>query len=95
MLDIDWVSHFRSTQQGTYPYVTSSNPTIGGALTGLGIPLRCQFCSHDRFIEGVVGVVKAYTTRVGEGPFPSETPFGTPIGDHLGKGISSSHISRS
>jgi len=49
---------------GTYPYVTSSTPTIGGALTGLGI--------GPRWIERVIGVSKAYTTRVGKGPFPTE-----------------------
>lgn len=49
---------------GTYPYVTSSNTGIGGVLTGLGIP--------PRTIDEVYGVVKAYTTRVGEGPFPTE-----------------------
>ncbi|ODV84585.1 hypothetical protein CANARDRAFT_176814 [[Candida] arabinofermentans NRRL YB-2248] len=49
---------------GTYPYVTSSNTGIGGVLTGLGIPPRA--------IRNVYGVVKAYTTRVGEGPFPTE-----------------------
>ncbi|KAM9917482.1 hypothetical protein OXX59_009311 [Metschnikowia pulcherrima] len=49
---------------GTYPYVTSSATGIGGVLTGLGIP--------PRTIRNVYGVVKAYTTRVGEGPFPSE-----------------------
>ncbi len=55
MLDID---------HGTYPYVTSSSPTAGGASTGTGIgPTR---------IDRVMGVVKAYTTRVGDGPFPSE-----------------------
>ena len=55
MLDID---------HGTYPFVTSSNPTAGGACTGTGVgPTR---------INRVVGVVKAYTTRVGEGPFPTE-----------------------
>lgn len=55
MLDID---------HGTYPYVTSSNCTAGGACTGTGIgPTR---------IDRVVGVMKAYTTRVGEGPFPTE-----------------------
>lgn len=64
MLDIDF---------GTYPYVTSSNCSIGGVLTGLGIP--------PQTIGEVIGVVKAYTTRVGDGPFPSEqlnvsyTPF--------------------
>ena len=55
MLDID---------HGTYPFVTSSNPTAGGACTGTGVgPTR---------INRVIGVVKAYTTRVGEGPFPTE-----------------------
>lgn len=49
---------------GTYPYVTSSSTGIGGVLTGLGIPPRA--------IRNVYGVVKAYTTRVGEGPFPTE-----------------------
>jgi adenylosuccinate synthase len=64
MLDID---------HGTYPFVTSSNATIGGACTGLGIPPRA--------INGVLGVAKAYLTRVGEGPFPTEL-FGD-IGDRL------------
>jgi adenylosuccinate synthase len=51
---------------GTYPYVTSSNATSGGVATGLGVaPSR---------IQGVVGVTKAYTTRVGSGPFPTEMP---------------------
>ncbi len=49
---------------GTYPYVTSSNPVTGGVLTGLGI--------GPKAIGQVLGVVKAYTTRVGEGPFPTE-----------------------
>lgn len=49
---------------GTYPYVTSSQPVSGGATTGAGI--------GPTFIDKVVGVVKAYTTRVGEGPFPTE-----------------------
>ncbi|MEW6680131.1 MAG: adenylosuccinate synthase [bacterium] len=55
LLDIDF---------GTYPYVTSTNPTIGGIGTGTGIP--------PRYIENVIGVMKAYSTRVGEGPFPTE-----------------------
>ena len=55
MLDIDF---------GTYPFVTSSNPTAGGACVGSGIPPRA--------IDRVVGCIKAYTTRVGEGPFPTE-----------------------
>ena len=49
---------------GTYPYVTSSSATVGGALTGLGI--------GPHAISRVVGVTKAYTTRVGHGPFPTE-----------------------
>lgn len=55
LLDVD---------HGTYPYVTSSNSTAGGAMTGLGVGPKC--------IDEVLGVAKAYTTRVGEGPFPSE-----------------------
>ncbi|KAK4874211.1 hypothetical protein RN001_013571 [Aquatica leii] len=55
LLDIDF---------GTYPYVTSSNCSVGGVSTGLGIP--------PRRIDRVIGVVKAYTTRVGDGPFPTE-----------------------
>jgi adenylosuccinate synthase len=55
LLDID---------HGTYPYVTSSNASIGGVCTGLGVPPKA--------IGRVLGVVKAYTTRVGEGPFPTE-----------------------
>src|SRR3954447_4864458 len=49
---------------GTHPLVTSSNPAAGGACTGSGIP--------PRRIDRVIGIVKAYTTRVGEGPFPTE-----------------------
>ena len=49
---------------GTYPYVTSSNSTIGGICTGLGV--------SSRVIHRVLGVVKSYTTRVGEGPLPTE-----------------------
>ncbi|MEX2117859.1 MAG: adenylosuccinate synthase [Bacteroidota bacterium] len=55
LLDVD---------HGTYPYVTSSNPTSGGACTGLGIP--------PTSIQSILGVVKAYSTRVGNGPFPTE-----------------------
>ena len=54
-LDVDY---------GTYPYVTSSNTTSGGACTGTGVP--------PTSIDAVVGVLKAYTTRVGSGPFPTE-----------------------
>ncbi|HET9567056.1 MAG TPA: adenylosuccinate synthase [Vicinamibacterales bacterium] len=55
LLDID---------HGTYPFVTSSNASVGGVCTGLGVPPRA--------IGGVLGVAKAYTTRVGEGPLPTE-----------------------
>jgi len=62
LLDVDF---------GTYPYVTSSNPTSGGACTGTGIgPTK---------IDRVMGVIKAYTTRVGMGPFPTEIPDGSEI----------------
>ena len=54
MLDVDF---------GTYPFVTSSNPTAGGACTGSGV--------GPRAIDRVIGVLKLYTTRVGEGPFPT------------------------
>jgi adenylosuccinate synthase len=49
---------------GTYPYVTSSNGSAGGVCTGLGVPPKA--------VDGVLGVAKAYTTRVGEGPLPTE-----------------------
>jgi adenylosuccinate synthase len=49
---------------GTYPFVTSSSAAAGGACTGAGVPPTC--------IEGVIGVSKAYITRVGSGPFPTE-----------------------
>lgn len=58
---------------GTYPYVTSSNTVAGGVCTGLGVPPRA--------IDAVLGVVKAYTTRVGAGPFPTE------LTDDVGKEI--------
>jgi len=69
LLDLDF---------GTYPYVTSSSTSIGGVMTGLGIPPRA--------LETVVGIAKAYTTRVGSGPFPSEC-IGeeTPIGEDIRK----------
>lgn len=66
MLDIDF---------GTYPYVTSSNPSVGSVLTGLGVsPTK---------LRGIYGTVKAYTTRVGEGPFPTELDTDVGIGKHL------------
>jgi adenylosuccinate synthase len=55
---------FLDLDHGTYPYVTSSNPTAGGASSGTGI--------GPRRIDRVVGIAKAYTTRVGSGPFPTE-----------------------
>lgn len=55
LLDVD---------HGTYPFVTSSNPTAGGASVGAGIP--------PHHISGVLGIVRTYATRVGEGPFPTE-----------------------
>ncbi|MBI4810826.1 MAG: adenylosuccinate synthase [Ignavibacteriales bacterium] len=66
LLDID---------HGTYPFVTSSNPTSGGACTGLGLPPTA--------VTSILGVVKAYTTRVGNGPFPTELKEET--GDRLRK----------
>lgn len=66
LLDVD---------HGTYPYVTSSNPTSGGACTGLGIP--------PTVISNVIGVVKAYCTRVGNGPFPTE--LNDSVGERLRK----------
>jgi adenylosuccinate synthase len=64
LLDVD---------HGTYPFVTSSNPTSGGACTGLGIP--------PTSINSIIGIVKAYSTRVGNGPFPTELK--DEIGDRL------------
>jgi adenylosuccinate synthase len=64
MLDVD---------HGTYPFVTSSSTTAGGAAIGVGI--------GPTVIDGVLGVVKAYTTRVGSGPLPTE--ISAPLGDHL------------
>ena len=55
LLDVDF---------GTYPFVTSSHPTVGGCCTGLGVPPTA--------VDTVIGIVKAYSTRVGNGPFPTE-----------------------
>ena len=55
---------FLDLDQGTYPYVTSSNPVAGGACTGAGV--------GPRHIDRVIGIAKAYVTRVGAGPFPTE-----------------------
>ena len=65
LLDID---------HGTYPYVTSSNTTVGGVATGAGFG-PCH-------LDYVLGIVKAYTTRVGSGPFPTE--LSCEVGNHLG-----------
>ncbi len=64
MLDVDF---------GTYPYVTSSNASVGGIFSGTGLPPKA--------LDKVVGVAKAYTTRVGEGPFPTE--FRDEMGDKV------------
>lgn len=64
LLDID---------HGTYPYVTSSNTTVGGALAGTGVGADA--------IDYVLGIAKAYATRVGGGPFPTE------LDDEVGQGI--------
>jgi adenylosuccinate synthase len=66
LLDVD---------HGTYPFVTSSSATAGGACTGSGIP--------PTRLDRVIGIVKAYTTRVGEGPFPTELDDDS--GEHLRK----------
>ncbi len=55
---------FLDLDHGTYPFVTSSNPTAGGACVGTGI--------GPRYLDRIVGITKAYTTRVGSGPFPTE-----------------------
>lgn len=60
---------------GTYPYITSSSTTVGGVCTGLGVP--------PSVIETNIGIMKAYTTRVGGGPFPSELEDAT--GERLQK----------
>jgi len=66
LLDIDF---------GTYPFVTSSHPTVGGCCTGLGVPPTA--------INRVIGIVKAYCTRVGNGPFPTE------LNDEIGERLQS------
>jgi adenylosuccinate synthase len=60
---------------GTYPFVTSSNPVAGGVCTGAGV--------GPRAIDRVIGVAKAYVTRVGSGPFPTELHEGDSVGDLL------------
>lgn len=66
LLDID---------HGTYPYVTSSNPTAGGVCTGTGV--------GPRDLDYILGITKAYTTRVGSGPFPTE--LFDEVGEYLGE----------
>ncbi|MDH4071210.1 MAG: adenylosuccinate synthase [Ignavibacteria bacterium] len=66
LLDVD---------HGTYPFVTSSSPTSGGACTGLGIPPTA--------VSSILGIVKAYSTRVGNGPFPTEQE--NEVGERLRK----------
>ncbi len=66
LLDVDF---------GTYPFVTSSHPTVGGCCTGLGVPAT--------EIRRVIGIVKAYCTRVGNGPFPTE--LNDDVGERLRK----------
>lgn len=68
LLDID---------QGTYPYVTSSNTTAGGASTGSGM--------GPRYMDYILGITKAYTTRVGSGPFPTELYDGEEMKDEIGE----------
>ena len=68
LLDID---------HGTYPYVTSSNPTAGGACTGTGV--------GPRDLDYILGITKAYTTRVGAGPFPTELYDGVDLRDTMGE----------
>ncbi len=68
LLDID---------HGTYPYVTSSNPTAGGACTGTGV--------GPRDLDYILGITKAYTTRVGAGPFPTELYDGEGLVDEIGR----------
>ncbi|QEP44619.1 adenylosuccinate synthase [Ectothiorhodospiraceae bacterium BW-2] len=68
LLDID---------HGTYPYVTSSSPTAGGAATGTGV--------GPRDLDYILGITKAYTTRVGAGPFPTELYDGVDLTDAVGK----------
>ena len=66
LLDID---------HGTYPFVTSSNCTAGGAITGSGVGMKN--------VERILGIAKAYLTRVGSGPFPTEQAYETEIGHEL------------
>ena len=68
---------FLDIDHGTYPFVTSSNCTAGGAVTGTGVGMRN--------ISRILGIMKAYVTRVGSGPFPTELSFDTPEGETLSR----------
>ena len=68
-------AHHLDIDHGTYPFVTSSSVSIGGVCTGLGVP--------PKKLTGIIGITKAYTTRVGEGPFPTE------LEDEMGEQIRS------
>src|SRR5699024_11558846 len=81
---------FLDVDHGTYPFVTSSNPTAGGASVGAGI-------GPTRFTR-TIGIIKAYTTRVGAGPFPTELfdEVGDQLrttGDRKSTRLNSSHVS--
>ncbi len=65
---------FLDIDHGTYPFVTSSSPSSGGAATGTGL--------GPKYLDYVLGITKAYTTRVGSGPFPTE--LDDAVGEHLG-----------
>ncbi len=66
---------FLDLDHGTYPFVTSSSPTIGGVFTGTGV--------GPRYVEKIIGVAKAYVTRVGYGPFPTEQE--NEVGETMGE----------
>nr|MDQ6947742.1 adenylosuccinate synthase [Actinomycetota bacterium] len=76
---------FLDLDHGTYPFVTSSNPVAGGACSGAGV--------GPRFIDRVIGIAKAYVTRVGTGPFPTELAIsGEAVGGKSTDGVSAEEI---
>ena len=76
---------FLDLDHGTYPFVTSSNPVAGGACTGAGI--------GPRYIDRVIGIAKAYVTRVGTGPFPTELAItGDAVGGKPREGVDAEEI---
>jgi adenylosuccinate synthase len=76
---------FLDLDHGTYPFVTSSNPVAGGACTGAGI--------GPRYIDRVIGIAKAYVTRVGTGPFPTELAIsGDAVGGKPADGVDPEEI---